>query len=135
MRRENWEQDLAALMERRRDMPFIWGATDCCQLAADLVQTMTGRALLADLPSYSTEEEADAMLAERGGLEVATAAVMAEAGIPEVAPTRATRGDLALVEVGNETPLGVVVGSRVAVAGPNGLAFVRRSMIRRAWAL
>jgi hypothetical protein len=134
-RTEGWEQRLDAWVQSRRRLPFGWGSNDCIAFAASAVEALTGASPLPLLPPYETEEEADARLAERGGLEAAIVAAMEAAGFPPCGPGHAGRGDIVMARVGNDTPLAVCLGAELAIAGPEGMAFIRRGAIIRAWAI
>ena len=132
----HWVRLLHEFIESRRRTPFRWGEQDCCTFAADAVRALTGVDPIADLRgTYATEAEADAVLAAHGGLEAMAVRAAQAAGLPEGNPTLAHRGDIALVRNGNQMLLGVLTGVHVAVPGMNGLHFVRRSMITRAWSV
>lgn len=132
----DWAESMAKFVEQRRDMPFAWGTHDCFLFAADAVNALHGIDFMAPFRGkYSTEQEAEALLAAHGGLEQAAAGRMQAVGLPETAPNFAHRHDVALVQNGNQLLLGLVLGVHVAVTGSDGLRFVRRSMIRRAWAV
>tara|TARA_S200002703_G_scaffold61685_1_gene53581 strand:- start:6127 stop:6585 length:459 start_codon:yes stop_codon:yes gene_type:complete len=41
-RPENWAEALAVYLDSHRDIPFAWGAQDCCLFAADWVEICIG---------------------------------------------------------------------------------------------
>lgn len=130
----DWPERLAAMVEARRNQPFAWGEQDCCMFAADCAQALTGRDPAALWRGrYATEAEAEAFLAPGGGLEGTVAAAMALFGAEEVPPLMAGRGDWALVLVGNQMLVGVVLGGLIATTGDDGLAFVPLRRAIRAW--
>jgi hypothetical protein len=132
----DWAERMNAFIEMRRKTPFAWGSADCFTFAADAVNALHGVDLMEDFRGkYSTEAEAEALLAAHGGLEAAAAERLKAAGFQECAPNFAHRHDVALVHPGNMMLLGIVVGVHVAVTGADGLKFVRRSLIKRAWAV
>lgn len=136
-RRQDWPERLAELVEARRAEPFRWGAHDCCLFAADAVLALTGRDPAAAWRGrYATEAEAEAVLAEAGSLVETVALACAAAGLPEIpAPAAARRGDLALINQGNQPAMGVVLGEAIAAPGPDGLACVPLDRAIRAWAV
>jgi hypothetical protein len=134
-RLEDWPDRLAATIEQLRLVPFAWGSQDCCTLANAAVEAVTGRSLLDGLGAWSSEAEADALLAARGGIEQAAADHFAANGCPEIPTAFVQRGDIVLVEVGNDTPLGIMLGISIAIAGPAGLLFIDTRHARRAWAI
>lgn len=135
-RYDDWPDRLAAFLEARRRAPFAWGTNDCVTFAADGVQQLRRDAvdiIAADRGAWATENDAEALLASRGGLEAALAELAAVAGLQEIPPPRASRGDLVLARVGNQVLAGLVNGSTVAVTGADGLQFVPARMAFRAW--
>lgn len=64
------------LVEQAR-RPFVWGETDCVQLAAGMYEHLTGVRL--PIPTYSSEREATRVLAELGGLEPAVTSFLGPA--------------------------------------------------------
>lgn len=119
-RRPDWPERLAALIESRAETPFAWGTHDCVCWGAAAAEAMTGiDPWAARRGTYSTEAEADAILAEAGGLEALAASLAGEGA--EVPPPRARRGDWLLAEIGNEVLLSVCLGERLAAPGPDGL--------------
>lgn len=135
-RRPDWVERLAALVEERRETPFYFGQQDCGHFAGDVAVAVTGEDPVAWLRgSYDDEEALEAILREKGGLEAALAATMADFGSPEIDPAFAMRGDWCLVRVGNLDLVGVVLGDVLAVTGLDGLRFVPSSLAVRAWAI
>jgi hypothetical protein len=130
-----WEELLAELVDARRATPFTWGTQDCCAFAADVVLTLTGVDPMAGFRGRYADEAAAEALIGPDGLEAQAAAAMAGIGAPEVPAAFAQRGDVALVLVGNQPTIGVVLGHQVAAPGPDGLAFVPARLIQRAWAV
>jgi len=128
----DWPERLATFIEARRTMPFRWGQNDCCLLAADAVEAITGHDLAAPWRgTYATEAEAETLLASLGGME----ALVQSVGLHSVRSAYAQRGDVALVEVGNTRALGVVLGTTVAVPGPDGLNFAPIGTAKATWAV
>lgn len=131
-----WPDILAELCEARVALPFAWGSNDCALFAADVVLALTGVDPAGDLRgAYSTEAEAEAIIAQYGSLEALAVALAAAAGLPECPPAFAQRGDVALVDHGNQRSLGVVMGDAVAVPGTGRLAFAPLSAVLRAWSV
>lgn len=113
----------------RSQMPFAWGTNDCVTFAAGAVQAQTGVDVLADIPKWTTEAEARAILATYGGLDAAVSKLLAE-----VHPAKAHRGDVgACNSVNGGLLLVVVVGQ--AVVGPDlrGLKHQPRAVMVKSW--
>ena len=129
----DWPERLAELVEARRHMHFAWGTHDCGLWAADAVLACTGRDPAADLRGrYTTEAEAEALMGGDGLYGLIRR--MEEArGTALCPPHLAQRGDTALVMLGNQAIMGVVLGDRVAVPGTDGLVFLPLAAARPPW--
>lgn len=131
----DWVERLDALVRERLPQPFAWGTHDCCTWAADAVQAVTGDdPMAAWRGSYASQEAAEAVIGP-GGLSAHVAHVMALYGAPECPPRLAQRGDVVMVEVGNETLCGVVVGTSVLITGTERMCRVPMRRVVRAWAV
>lgn len=137
MRRvEDWPARLADFVEARRGRPFAWGEQDCVSLAADAVWEITGVDLLAPhRGAYATEGQAEAIVAAAGGMAALLADLAGRIGLSDRPVRRAQRGDLVLVQVGNQQMAGVVNGTTVVVPGAEHIQFVPLRCIQRAWAV
>lgn len=123
-------------MQSRRATPFQWGVQDCATFACDAVIEMIGQdPWAAHRGTYSTEADADAIVTEAGGLEALAASIAATIGLEECGRNFVHRGDFALVEVGNQRLMGIVLAGKVAVPGADGVQFVPMAKIIRAWAV
>lgn len=125
-------RDLAALQSLFVDSlrkPFAgFAAHGCCvRFAAAAVQAQTGRAL--DLPEWPDAAAATADLLRRGGLAAATTSFLR----PLEASARAARGDIGLLELGGVTALVVIDVDMVAGPRANGLRWLPRRLVTRAW--
>jgi hypothetical protein len=96
-RLEGWEKRFSAFLQERQRAPFVWGENDCILFAADAIVAITGFDLAASVRGlYASEEEAKALLKQRGGLE---AAITEAFGFkPHDNRLKAHRGDGVLVE-------------------------------------
>lgn len=133
-RLEDWPERLAELVAARRDTPFRWGEHDCCLFAADAVLAITGEDPAASFRGYASEAEAERLLGA-AGLEGTVATALADFGAGACHPGFAQRGDLALVVLGNQPTLTVVVGDQIAGPGPDGLVFLPLGRALRAWSI
>lgn len=133
-RLEDWPERLAALVEARREAPFAWGQNDCALFMADAVAAVTGADPAAAFRGYTTEAEAEAVIAEEG-LEGVVARALAEFGCGDCPPGLAQRGDVALALLGNQPTMVVVLGEVLAGPGPRGLVFLPPARILRAWSV
>jgi hypothetical protein len=137
---QTWPRDLAALIERRRHMPFRFGMHDCCQFARAAIEAQTGEdpAALLRLASYRRRAHAAAELRRLGGI----AALPAAAGLAPIAPGIAGRGAIGLQRYESPRPgmaplqleaLGVCLGIMSAFPGRRGLVFNRTLGCIAAW--
>jgi hypothetical protein len=127
----NWPSRLFDFVAERWEAPFVWGENDCVLFAADAVLAITGGDLAAQhRGTYDSALGAARLLKELGGIESLPVA----AGLEEVPPLMAQRGDVVLVDQEERGPtLAVVVGEFVAGPGPNGVAYLPASSAVRAW--
>lgn len=122
---------VAFLIDRMR-APLAWGrqANDCVSFAAGAALAQTGRDFLEDAPTWSTELGARKVLARLGGLEAAV-----DARLRSIAPAKAQRGDIALVEQASGPGLMVVEGDSLIGPGAAGAVRRPRADMLRAWSL
>lgn len=133
---DGWEDALAARLDAALSEPFVWGSHDCAHFTAGTIEAITGRRPASWLGGYASEAEAEAWIAERGGIEAITAGAMEEFGATEIPWQMAQRGDLVLLEVGNEVLLGIVAGDKAAAVASDGLHYVPVARCaRRCWAI
>lgn len=117
---ENWPLILAAKVEEWRALPMAWGSVDCCQFCADMAQALTGTDHRALFPAYSSREEADAIIADAGGMQALLTRALGESK-----PIAwAMRGDVILADFGDGLAPGVCVGVMSCTTGPRGLVFI-----------
>lgn len=132
MRREDWQPQLRAELERAASEPFEWGRTDCCMFAARCIDAMTGSTWETELrQAYQDKRSALVYLAEEGGLEEA---LTRRFGRP-VAWWHARRGDLVLLPaVDGRGSLGICYGHTAAAVLPDrGLCYVPITSASAAW--
>ncbi len=129
MRRRDWAERLADYIESRRETPFVYGAHDCCQFVAGAVAAIT-YANPAAAWSYSSEAEAEALLAAHGGV---AGLVTLALGAEPVHPSQARRGDVVLAELEHGPTAGVCLGTDCAFATEVGVTFRPRALVTAAW--
>jgi hypothetical protein len=129
MRFENWPSLLADFLVDEK--PFEWGVRDCSLFAADAVLCITGTDPAKGYRGrYKTAIGAARLQKMYGGLS----GLVEKAGLEEIAPLKAQRGDVVLID----TPLGEALGvidmsGRIAGQGPEGITRYLLSSARRAW--
>ncbi|MBC7280042.1 hypothetical protein [Hoeflea sp.] len=135
MRIEGWEKTLNAVLERHRDMPGVWGVSDCWMPAMEAYEAVTGKILAPELRGYTTEREGYRLFARHGFRSVGEALA---AHLPECPVLMAGRGDLGVVErIGPDgDPVEsccVVTAIGVAVKTEAGLAYLPVTSLKRAF--
>lgn len=132
MRVPDWTHRLSALLDARRAQPFAWGGNDCASLAADAALALRGQDVLAELRgTRCTALQARRQEQAGGGI----AAALARAGLAEVPPRLAQRGDLVWLAQGEQRVLAVCCGDTAAAPGVERLAFAPMEQAVRAWRL
>lgn len=119
MRVSDWPTVLVQKVEEWRYRPFEWGVSDCCQFAADVVLALTGTDHRAAFPQYGSREEAEAIIAQHGGMVGLLSSVLGEA--KPVA--RAMRGDVIAADFGDGIAAGICLGVHSCAPGARGLIF------------
>ena len=131
----DWPARLAAFIAERRSRPFAWGVNDCCALAWEAAEALTGRPTLPVVPPRVGRISATRVIVRLGGRTVFDLARQAW-GDP-IDPLLAQRGDIVGAALGgwshNDPTLGVCVGSSFALAGPDCLVFAPLTVARCAW--
>lgn len=134
LRLPGWPARLQDFVQAERGRAFRWGSADCCLLAADAVQALTGRDPAAPWRgSYTDEAGARALLEEHGGLRGLISTAL---GPATNLPAMAGRGDVGaalLPGMGGEEIACVVTAQGLLVRPERGLALVPRSLLRAAW--
>lgn len=128
----DWPARLGSLCARRLAMPFAWGRNDCASWGADVAFALHGQDTLAELRGRrSGWRQAREQLREGGGIPAA----LARAGLREVAPVLAQRGDLVMLRQGRRRVLAVCLGDVAAAPGSTGLAHMAMAAAVAAWRL
>lgn len=128
----DWRARLQAEIEAQRHAPFAWGARDCALgLAGGVVQALTGVDLRRGWRGkYKTARGAMKAL-RAAGFESLGDAVASM--LPEIHPSQAHVGDLALVNEGEIGALAVFNGGVLVVLTVDGLGVRERSAAVRAF--
>jgi len=129
VRVDNWTDALPVKIEEWRPRRLQYGLHDCFQFCADVYFALTGVDRLVEFPTYSSREEADAILAQYDGVVGLVTHVLGE---PK-AVNQCCRGDLIAADFGDGIAPGVCVGVHSCTIGPRGLAFVPTSAAICGW--
>lgn len=128
MRPQDWPERLARFWRERRAMPFAWGLNDCCTLAADWVEQMSGADPIADIRGWDDALSAARTIEALGGMRAAVTQRMGE----PVDWMLAQRGDVVLLTLDRET-LGVCMGAFAIAPGADGALLVPMDRAECAW--
>lgn len=137
MRVKTWKDDFVAYIHANVDTPFDFGTHDCCLTACDMLKAITGEDPAKSFRgTYNGPVECYVTLKKHGGVEAIADKICAERGWEEIKPLFASKGDLVMIEAGNERyALGVVdlSGKEIIAAGPIGLSRKPLSDAVKAW--
>lgn len=134
MKPQNWPTLLHEHIRDGQSKVFAWGAHDCALWSADWCVKMGHTDPAAQVRgSWGDARSAVKTMRALGGYENAVRSCMKTAGIAEVPPRRALRGDVALVRVKRRTAVGICDGLRVACLGKGAPRVEPRSSIVAAW--
>jgi len=109
MRREDWFERLAEVIERHEEMPFAYGQSDCATLLRDAILAMTGA--LPDSFCLVYDDAATARAALRSRDHTNLAELLA-AELEEIHPAFAGRGDVGIADYP-----GAIIGGGVICVG------------------
>lgn len=127
----DWRQRLRAYISECRRKPFRPGQHDCALFAAGAVEALTGMDPAASWRGkYRSLKAGQAALQEAGFTDHIEAVASL---FPEVPPSLAHVGDLAVVDGDTAPALGVFQGAAVFVLRPDGMAVVDRMEVRKAF--
>lgn len=129
MRCANWTDVLYAVVAEWAFRPFAYGSVDCCQFPAAVVQAMTGVDFREQFPAYSTQEEAEAILAQHDGMVGLLTFALGES----VHVSRAKRGDVVAADFGMGMAAGICLGVQSCAPGARGLVFMPTADAVAAW--
>lgn len=136
MRKQNWPLILTDKIEEFKNVPFVWGWSDCLHFAGLVAAAMLDYDPFlkgnAELYKYQSEEEAKKMLDDHFGGSMGN---VFSSVFPEIGIRQAGRGDIAIVNLKEVEICGVIDSSGRAVAckSNDGILFVPSSKIVRAW--
>lgn len=131
MRRLDWQERLAALIEAKRDEPFRWGQHDCGLWGAAVVEAITGADFGAAFRGeYDDAATAAEVLRTKGA---GTLGKTFDRHLHRIPPGFAQRGDLVCKGRGRTAAIGVCIGDEGLFVGDEGLIRVSRAEWSRAW--
>lgn len=130
-RRFDWRSRLNAVVERTMREPFAWGRNDCALFIGDIIEAITG-----DNPgaifrgTYDTADGAMSALNAAGYTDLAD---FASHNFEEIHPSRARRGDIALIRDGERWVAGFFDHERIGSIALTGYATGDRERASRAF--
>lgn len=135
MRRDDWPTRLQDEIDRGAKRPFRYGRHDCCLAVTRCIKAMTGIETAKPFRGYGNERDAFRTLARHGGVVGIAERVAREQGFEEIAPMKAQRGDIVLLDTPREA-LGVVdLTGRTVLTAARGGGWRRFAVsdAKRAW--
>lgn len=126
----DWRGRLTSYLSEIAHRPFRPGKHDCALFVAGAVQAMTGHDFARGWRGYRTLEAGRGALA-RAGFDDHVA--FAAAQLPEVAPSLARVGDVAVLPADTGYALGIVQGEQVFAVRPQGMVTASRLEMMRAF--
>ncbi len=131
MRRLDWQERLADLIEARRLEPFRWGQHDCGLWGAAVVEAITGADFGAAFRGQYDDAAgaAEALRLHGGGTLIKTF----DQHLERIAPAFAQRGDLVCKGRGRTAAIGVCIGAEALFVGDDGLIRMARPDWSAAW--
>jgi len=130
-RLDDWPDRLAAHVEEWRHKPFKWGRYDCAMFCLLGEKAMCGDSRFADyVGNYESPKGSVRLLRRLGNGDLAENVAQR---LPEVPPQKAGRGDVGLIDTPDGDALSLIVGDKVAAMGKDGLVFLPRDAVKRAW--
>lgn len=127
MRRADWVDQMWRTIEMRNGEAFEYGASDCCLLVADVLDSIHGGDLRSQiLADYHDEKTAHDLVARFHGLHGAITHYLGAS-----APAHhARRGDAVLVAVGDGVErCGICVGDGVVCAGDGVIVYPLNTVV------
>lgn len=132
MRLVGWAELLYAAVDDASQRDFEWGVHDCCLFAADILLAFTGTDYAEPVRGYTTQEEAEAIIAGYGDMETMITALVGVEAV-EAKGKNVRRGDLVIAELENGDTVGICIGVNCVFAQARGITTRKTSVARLAW--
>ena len=127
----DWPDRLDRHIEEWRKKPFIWGRSDCALFCLYAEKSICGKSRFEDyLGIYESAKGSIRALTKLGRGSLADSVADR---LPEIDVDQAGRGDVGLIDTPEGDALSLVVGDKVAAMGKDGLVFLPREAMKRAW--
>lgn len=131
MRVVGWQESLAQVFSDAHGKPFRWGTHDCCLFVARCSRALTGVDRRAIFAAYRTRLEAQEILATCGGMR----GLLTRAFGEPVHCSRATHGDIVLIDMGRGEQPAVCMGVKSWAPGRRALEWRDTLTASAAWVL
>lgn len=130
-----WRSRLFNTVHAAIRQPFKWGENDCALFAARCIEAVTGQDAGAAqyLGAYDSRDGAYALLASLGHADLASLIIATLGAASEIHPSRARRGDIALLQTAEGEAIGVFDTERIGAIGLTGYATLERELAVRAF--
>lgn len=122
---EHWESLLSDYVQECSNKAFRWGQHDCATFAIRTVELITGEKL--DVPKWATKKAAMELLSEKPIDEYVSDI------LEEINVNYARRGDVVGTMTDQGMALGIFVSPTGAFASKNGISYVPRENLIKAW--
>lgn len=133
IRRNDWQERLAEAVKHTQIVPFSYGVHDCCMWAAYCIDQMCDTDYVNQVVerlNYHSEAEANAVIANAGGLDNIVSEFLGE----PIPGAFAAPGDVVLARNGDEKPIiTVMVGHHLVGPGPDTVHHLPFSAAMKCW--
>lgn len=127
----DWPDRLAAHIEEWRHKKFEWGKADCALFCLYAEKAMCGSSRFDDfIGKYRSAAGSAKALLKIGGGDLAASV---GARLSDIEVFKAQRGDVALIDTPEGDALSLIIGSKIAAMGKDGLIFLPLDAAKRAW--
>lgn len=130
---KNWPRRLDETIDAWRDVPFVWGESDCVNFCIDVEKAMYGVSKVeAAIGGYKTKKGAAKQIAKfsKKGILVILDDIFTSIPIKT-----AGRGDLGVTHTPDGPAVGIFTGGAFVGMGAGGLQFLKHNDAFLAWRL
>ena len=127
----DWPSRLNDHIEEWRHKKFEWGKADCALFCLYAEKAICGASRFDDfIGKYRSAAGSAKALLKIGAGDLAASV---GARLAEIEPSKAQRGDVALIDTPLGDALSLVVGDKVAAMSKDGLIFLPLNAAKKAW--
>ena len=124
-------QDVLRALNAWERQPFTYGTSDCVQFVRFIVQQLTGKDYIPDYV-YDSEQAADRIVADAGGLEPLVTSVLGE---PTTSIDTLPDGSPVLLQFGRQHIMGIKLADDAVCISTNGMLRVSSGHVTKGWRL